>query len=48
MTRDEFIREMKEELMQMLPEQLKEGMQLEETTVLKSNDQKHHGLTTPA
>ena len=45
MTRDEFIREMKEELMQMLPEELKECMELEETTVLKSNDQKHHGLT---
>ena len=45
MTRDEFIREMKEELMQMLPEELKEDIELEETTVLKSNDQEHHGLT---
>lgn len=45
MTRNEFMKQMKEELMGMLPEDLKRGLTIEEITVVKSNDQKHHGLT---
>ena len=45
MTRDEFISRVKEELMEMLPEELRDGLEIQNTTVLKSNDQKHHGLT---
>ncbi len=45
MTRDEFISRVREELMEMLPEELTKGMEIQETTVTKSNDQKHHGLT---
>ena len=45
MTRDEFISRVKEELMEMIPEELREGLEIQDTTVLKSNDQKHHGLT---
>ena len=45
MTRDEFISRVKEELSQMLPEELTRDLDIQETVVLKSNDQKHHGLT---
>ena len=45
MTRDEFISRVKEELMEMIPEELKDGLEIQDTMVLKSNDQKHHGLT---
>jgi len=45
MTRDEFISHVKEELTQMLPEELTKDLDIQETVVLKSNDQKHHGLT---
>ena len=45
MTRDEFISRVKEELMEMIPENLREGLEIQDTMVLKSNDQKHHGLT---
>ncbi|MBE6046379.1 MAG: hypothetical protein E7221_06720 [Clostridiales bacterium] len=45
MTRDEFISRVKEELNQMLPEELTKDLDIQETVVLKSNDQKHHGLT---
>jgi len=45
MTRDEFISRVRKELMEMLPEELTKGMEIQETTVTKSNDQKHHGLT---
>ena len=45
MTRDEFISRVKEELMEMIPEELREGLEIQDTMVLKSNDQKHHGLT---
>ena len=45
MTRDEFISRVKEELMEMIPEELRDGLEIQDTTVLKSNDQKHHGLT---
>ena len=45
MTRDEFISRVKEELTQMLPEELTKNLDIQETVVLKSNDQKHHGLT---
>lgn len=45
MTRDEFISRVKEELMEMIPEELRDGLEIQDTMVLKSNDQKHHGLT---
>ena len=45
MTRDEFISRVKEELNQMLPEEMTKDLDIQETVVLKSNDQKHHGLT---
>lgn len=45
MTRDEFISRVKEELMKMIPEELRDGLEIQDTMVLKSNDQKHHGLT---
>lgn len=45
MTKDEFIRQMIDELEQMLPEELKKDLEIQETTVIKANDQKHHGLT---
>ena len=45
MIRDEFISHVKEELTQMLPEELTKDLDIQETVVLKSNDQKHHGLT---
>lgn len=45
MTRDEFISRVKEELMEMIPENLRVGLEIQDTMVLKSNDQKHHGLT---
>ena len=45
MTRDEFISRVKEELMEMIPEEVREGLEIQDTMVLKSNDQKHHGLT---
>ena len=45
MTRDEFISRVKEELMEMIPEELRKGLEIQDTLVLKSNDQKHHGLT---
>jgi len=45
MTRDDFISRVKEELMEMIPEELKDGLEIQDTMVLKSNDQKHHGLT---
>ena len=45
MTRDEFISRVKEELMEMIPEELREGLEIQDTMVLKTNDQKHHGLT---
>ena len=31
--------------MEMIPEELRDGLEIQDTTVLKSNDQKHHGLT---
>ena len=45
MTRDEFISSVKEELMEMIPEELRDGLEIQDAMVLKSNDQKHHGLT---
>jgi len=45
MTRDEFISRIKEELMEMLPQELTEGMEIQEAKVMKANDQTHHGLT---
>lgn len=45
MTRNEFAKQMKEELMRMLPEELSRDLDIQEITVTKSNDQKHHGLT---
>lgn len=44
MTRSDFIRAMKDELMQMLPEEVKSGLELQEMNVTKSNDQELHGL----
>ncbi len=45
MTRDEFISRIKEELMQTLPEDLTKELDIQETVIMKSNDQEHHGLT---
>ncbi len=45
MTRDEFISRVKDELMEMIPEELRKDLEIQDTMVLKSNDQKHHGLT---
>ena len=45
MTRNDFIKEVKDELMQMLPEELKKELDIQEVTVMKPNDQEFHGLT---
>ena len=45
MTRDDFIKEAKAVLMEMLPEDLKQGLTLDAVEITKSNDQKLHGLT---
>ena len=45
MNRNEFIEEVKKEILRTLPEELKNDLDIQETTVMKSNDQEHHGLT---
>lgn len=45
MTRNEFMEEIKNEVLSRLPEQLKEDLNIQEVTITKTNDQKHHGLT---
>lgn len=45
MTKNEFIRQVKEELGQMLPKEIAKDLDIQETMVLKTNDQEHHGLT---
>lgn len=45
MNRNEFIEEVKKEILCTLPEELKKDLEIQETTVMKSNDQEHHGLT---
>ena len=45
MNRNEFIEEVKREILRTLPGDLKKDLDIQETTVMKSNDQEHHGLT---
>ena len=45
MNRNEFIEEIREAILQILPDELKRNLDIEQATVMKFNDQEHHGLT---
>lgn len=45
MNKNEFIEGVKEEILDMLPDDLKKDLDIEQATVMKFNDQEHHGLT---
>lgn len=45
MNRNEFIEKIRDEILHTLPEELKKDLDIQQTTVMKFNDQEHHGLT---